>query len=70
VGLAQRVRDPDLSPANGTTIGCDCSVAEGEPSPLHVVWWTNPDDDAPRRTAESLGQMVVWWLGNRRRCLR
>jgi hypothetical protein len=31
---------PILSPANGTTIGCDCSVAEGEPSPVHVVWWT------------------------------
>jgi hypothetical protein len=53
---------PILSPANGTTIGCDCSVAEGEPSPLHVVWWKNPDDDAPRRTAGSVGQMLVWWL--------
>jgi cell wall assembly regulator SMI1 len=53
---------PILSPDNGTTIGCDCSVAEGEPSPLHVVWWENPDDPGPRQAAQSLGQMVVWWL--------
>jgi hypothetical protein len=53
---------PILSPSNGTTIGCDCSVAEGKPSPLHIVWWKNPDDTRPRRAAGSLGQMVVWWL--------
>jgi hypothetical protein len=53
---------PLLSPDNGTTIGCDCSVTGGEPSPLHVVWWEDPDEGAPRRAAGSLGQMVVWWL--------
>jgi hypothetical protein len=53
---------PILSPDNGTTIACDCSVTEGLPSPLHVVWWEDPDADTPPRAAGSLGQMVVWWL--------
>jgi hypothetical protein len=47
---------------NGTTIGCACSVAEGSRARSTAVWWAHPDDDAPRRTAGSLGQMVVWWL--------
>lgn len=53
---------PILSPENGTTIGCDCSVPPGSPSPLYVVWWKLPDHDGPQRATGSLGQMVEWWI--------
>jgi hypothetical protein len=53
---------PLLSPDNGTTIACDCSVGPRDPSPLHVVWWKLPDYDRPQRASDSLGQMIVWWI--------
>jgi hypothetical protein len=53
---------PLLSPDNGTTIGCDCSVARGRPSPLYVVWWKLPDYDGAQLSTGSMGQMIEWWM--------
>jgi hypothetical protein len=53
---------PLLEPDVGATVACDCSIAPGEPSPLYVVWWKLPDYDKPPRRADSVGQMVEWWL--------
>lgn len=52
---------PILSPANGITIGCDCSVAEGSRA-RSTSCGKDPEDEAPRRTAGSLVRMVAWWL--------
>ncbi len=39
----------------------DCSVAEGEPTPIRFIDWQNVDGFFKPR-AESLGQMVSWWI--------
>jgi hypothetical protein len=45
----------------GTTIACDCSVADGEPSPMHALNWSVPDNFHEPGSA-SFGQMVTWWI--------
>lgn len=52
---------PILLGGDGTTVACDCSVDEAEPSPIHVVNWKvfmNPAVPA----ADSLGTVVSWWI--------
>jgi cell wall assembly regulator SMI1 len=45
----------------GAVIACDCSVADGAPTPIRVVHWGhNEASDVP--VAESFGQMVAWWI--------
>jgi hypothetical protein len=39
----------------------DCSVAADEPTPIRVIDWQNVDGFFKPR-AESLGQMVSWWI--------
>jgi cell wall assembly regulator SMI1 len=45
----------------GTTIACDCSVADGEPSPIHAVNWGAREMFYEPATS-SFGQMVTWWI--------
>jgi hypothetical protein len=45
----------------GTTIACDCSVADGVPSPIHAVNW-GARENFHESAAPSLGQMVTWWI--------
>jgi hypothetical protein len=39
----------------------DCSVADGAPTPIRFIDWQNVDGFFKPR-AESLGQMVSWWI--------
>ena len=45
----------------GTTIACDCSVPEGEPSPMYAVNW-GVRENFYEPSAASFGQMVTWWI--------
>jgi cell wall assembly regulator SMI1 len=45
----------------GTTIACDCSVSEGEPSPMHAVHW-GARENFYEPSAQSFGQTVQWWI--------
>lgn len=39
----------------------DCSVADGQPTPVRFIDWQNVDGFLEPR-AESFGQMVSWWI--------
>jgi cell wall assembly regulator SMI1 len=45
----------------GHPIVIDCSVGEGEPTPIRFIDWQNVDGFFKPR-AGSLGQMVSWWI--------
>jgi cell wall assembly regulator SMI1 len=52
---------PITNTGYGAVISCDCSVAEGAPTPIRAVHWGhNEESDVP--VAESFGQMVAWWI--------
>jgi cell wall assembly regulator SMI1 len=52
---------PITNTGYGAVIACDCSVAEGAPTPIRAVHWGhNEESDVP--VAESFGQMVGWWI--------
>jgi cell wall assembly regulator SMI1 len=45
----------------GHPVVIDCSVAEGEPTPIRFIDWQNVDGFFKPR-AVSFGQMVSWWI--------
>jgi cell wall assembly regulator SMI1 len=52
---------PITNTGYSAVIACDCSVAEGAPTPIRAVQWGyNEESDVP--VAESFGQMVAWWI--------
>lgn len=52
---------PITNTGYGAVIACDCSVAEEAATPIRAVHWGHKEDsDVP--VAESLGQMVAWWI--------
>jgi cell wall assembly regulator SMI1 len=64
-GEADRLWHPTWFPITntgyGAVIACDCSVAQGAPTPIRAVHWGHKEDsDVP--VAESFGQMVGWWI--------
>ncbi|HEY7933172.1 MAG TPA: SMI1/KNR4 family protein [Solirubrobacteraceae bacterium] len=44
----------------GHPVVIDCSVAEGEPTPLWAVMWAAAVEDRAELASPSLGQMVAW----------
>lgn len=52
---------PITSASNGDTVACDCSVAEGDPTPIRVI--VAEEMGADREPAvDSFGQMIDWWI--------
>ncbi len=45
----------------GGTVACDCSVANGRPTPIRMVWWAGRESFVEPVT-ESFGQVVSWWI--------
>lgn len=68
-GLPPPLDDPDFRwnpawlPIKGPQLPfvIDCSVAEGEPTPIRMLDWQNVDEFF-RPRADSFGQMVQWWI--------
>jgi cell wall assembly regulator SMI1 len=50
-----------VSSQDGDVVVCDCGVASGEPSPIHLVDCREPVAYPPAR-AQSFGEMVVMWI--------
>jgi cell wall assembly regulator SMI1 len=42
-------------------VACDCSVSDGDPTPIRVVIWEDgpPFDDVKAR---SFGELITWWI--------
>jgi len=45
----------------GGVLACDCSVEEGEPTPIHFVDW-GKNESFFEPAAASFGEMVGWWI--------
>jgi cell wall assembly regulator SMI1 len=57
--------DPNWFPitvaGNGRVVACDCSVPDGQITPIRSIKW-GVDDDWQIVRARSFGEMVTWWL--------
>jgi cell wall assembly regulator SMI1 len=53
---------PVAAAGDGALIACDCSVAEGAPTPIRYVHWDKVGGDSRAPVAPSLGTVVAWWI--------
>ena len=58
--------DPSWLPITGSSQGCivvDCSVSDGDPTPIRKIDWTNMSpEEWSRPRASSFGELIHWWI--------